>query len=1205
MRRSFLALAALAFCAAASAQPAGPLGLDPTTGLPALPGLEAPALPNALGRTATAAVDWSPVGDVNPFAADGTVYAVLEAPNKTVYVGGDFSEIYGVPADGLAAYDLPTGTWSALGGSLSGGTGDGPVVYALAMSGGQLVVGGDFASADGVGPVPNLVGYDPVAGAFIDLESRWPRAARVKALAVGPNGALFVGGHGTPVASEAPPSGGLVYRSPGGVWVDLEANLKESFAVQAIVPDPANGRVWVGSDSRVIGGVGGDQAKHLASYTFGEGGGWEEVPGFKGESAVGGGVRALALADDGRLYVGGQFESHINGLGLPGALAVYDTVGETWSSLGDAPGKTSYQIYDLALADDGRLYIGGRLSESDAFASLHLAVYDPAGDAWASLDVATEPRAVTATGSGVLVAGEDGGPVQRWTGAAWEFFGPTRFDTSPYAAAATADGTIYAVGWFTTTPNGAAYGAAAFDGTAWHPVGGGLSGARGGGRAVGFDAEVGPDGRLYVGGDFRRAGGVEVSGLAVWDGVAWSRVGEGIASFIAGFNPYIRDVTFAPDGTLYVGVSTFIGTSATDLGPTLVLAWDGVSWSQVGDIDRAGIVLKVLSASDGTLYAAGQFYDGGVITPTGDPYGVLAYDGTGWTRIDSDLDNPTSQGLAVYDLVELADGRVVAAGTFQEAGGQPAQATAAWDGVAWTPFGENLLDSSVGFDLFRASDGALYLAGGLGGIDGAVAYFGIARLDVATEEWVAVDGLGFDHFIGLVESVTETPQGGLVLTGVEMSLNGVEVNSVIQSEPPLLPSPFVVGTPEPLGAYAWGDTVPVRWETAAPDVTPADAVDVSVLCPGEPRWTRYPATANDGQAGITLPAFLGTHGTQSDQASGCVVEVALSSDPSRASTSAPFVVLDPAAALAGVTTRALERASPRKPARYGLEDRLQWQWDETSLPETATVRVALVCDDGAGGRVEWVRSTATANDGRVTGTLPTDFGAYATCRAEVSETGSPDVFGRSAPFEVLDVPLPAVEATAPLDGAVVAMGADYDVTWETTAFDPSAAVRLTLRDLTGGTGNQTIALTTNTGSYTWSVPTDLDPAEEYRVIVKVTADDGTVVAALVDPVTFTAAAAQAAGAGLEAPPEVLTVEAPRPNPSGGRATVRVGVPEAGPVEVAVFDAVGRRVAVALEGERPAGWAEVGLEASGLAPGVYVVRAVAGEAVVTRTLTVVR
>ena len=79
-----------------------------------------------------------------------------------------------------------------------------------------------------------------------------------------------------------------------------------------------------------------------------------------------------------------------------------------------------------------------------------------------------------------------------------------------------------------------------------------------------------------------------------------------------------------------------------------------------------------------------------------------------------------------------------------------------------------------------------------------------------------------------------------------------------------------------------------------------------------------------------------------------------------------------------------------------------------------------------------------------------------------------------------------------------------------------------------------------------------------------------------------------------------------PNPSTGRAALELTVASAQTVRVSVYDALGRQVAVAYDGEaRPGAAVRVSLSGSALAPGVYIVR-VAGETFVeSRRLTVTR
>ncbi|HLA63151.1 MAG TPA: S8 family peptidase, partial [Rhodothermales bacterium] len=88
-------------------------------------------------------------------------------------------------------------------------------------------------------------------------------------------------------------------------------------------------------------------------------------------------------------------------------------------------------------------------------------------------------------------------------------------------------------------------------------------------------------------------------------------------------------------------------------------------------------------------------------------------------------------------------------------------------------------------------------------------------------------------------------------------------------------------------------------------------------------------------------------------------------------------------------------------------------------------------------------------------------------------------------------------------------------------------------------------------------------------------------------------------------PTAFALGAAQPNPTRGAALVTMALPTATPVHVAVYDALGREVAVLADGERPAGRHALRLEAGSLATGVYVVRMTAGDFVGVQRLTVVR
>ncbi|MDX1420515.1 MAG: T9SS type A sorting domain-containing protein, partial [Rubricoccaceae bacterium] len=86
--------------------------------------------------------------------------------------------------------------------------------------------------------------------------------------------------------------------------------------------------------------------------------------------------------------------------------------------------------------------------------------------------------------------------------------------------------------------------------------------------------------------------------------------------------------------------------------------------------------------------------------------------------------------------------------------------------------------------------------------------------------------------------------------------------------------------------------------------------------------------------------------------------------------------------------------------------------------------------------------------------------------------------------------------------------------------------------------------------------------------------------------------------------ESLGVEvSPNPSREGGTVTLTLARPSS--VSVAVYDGLGRRVAVLHEGPLPAGRHTLAFDRSALPPGVYVVRVEASGTVVSRRVTVLR
>jgi len=170
-------------------------------------------------------------------------------------------------------------------------------------------------------------------------------------------------------------------------------------------------------------------------------------------------------------------------------------------------------------------------------------------------------------------------------------------------------------------------------------------------------------------------------------------------------------------------------------------------------------------------------------------------------------------------------------------------------------------------------------------------------------------------------------------------------------------------------------------------------------------------------------------------------------------------------------------------------------------------------------------------------------------------------------------------------------GGTYTLSWPTLDLAPPGPI--TLLDAVTG---ETVDLRT-TPSYTFTVEATeapLAPGALPPVVGRGTAAPHNVTFG-----TLTAGAPTA-------PPTALVLEAPAPNPlRGGAVRLRYGLPASGAARVAVYDALGREVAVVQTGAQAAGWHEATLDAGQLAPGVYVIRLEAGGAVEITRLTVAR
>lgn len=158
---------------------------------------------------------------------------------------------------------------------------------------------------------------------------------------------------------------------------------------------------------------------------------------------------------------------------------------------------------------------------------------------------------------------------------------------------------VYACGEFDKVGDQSISGIMRWNGTAWEDVGGGLSGNIQGGPPIMYPHQmVVHNNELCVVGNFRYAGGVEVNGVAKWNGSTWSALGSGFNSTVYGVGVY--------NGELFVG-GDFTQSGSQTL--KRIAKWNGTDWVSPGfgfePISTEYTFVHTFFEDNGELYIAG------------------------------------------------------------------------------------------------------------------------------------------------------------------------------------------------------------------------------------------------------------------------------------------------------------------------------------------------------------------------------------------------------------------------------------------------------------------------------------------------------------------------------------------------------------------------------------------------------------------------
>ncbi|MFM9994838.1 MAG: hypothetical protein ACKVU4_03450 [Phycisphaerales bacterium] len=275
-------------------------------------------------------------------------------------------------------------------------------------------------------------------------------------------------------------------------------------------------------------------------------------------------------------------------------------------------------------------------------------------------------------------------------------------------------------------------GLAAWTGTAWETVGGGVwcdsTDCQGTVFALAaFDDGTGP--ALFIGGYFARLSKMgplpssPAGGVARWNGAAWSNLAGGISGAFGGESGQVTALVAAD---VDAGASLYAGGGFDRMGGVMtfnVARWNGRTWSAVGGgLARNEVVNDLAAFDDGAgpaLYAAIGHMGGG--SPA---YGrVKRWNGSAWTTLGPDFSGP------VLALMGFDDGNgtaLYAGGSFNVVGG--GSSFARWGGAGWSAVGGGVNGAvrSLAVEHLGAVP-TLLVGGSFGSVGGTVASGSIAR----------------------------------------------------------------------------------------------------------------------------------------------------------------------------------------------------------------------------------------------------------------------------------------------------------------------------------------------------------------------------------------------------------------------------------------------------------------------------------------------
>lgn len=411
----------------------------------------------------------------------------------------------------------------------------------------------------------------------------------------------------------------------------------------------------------------------------------------------------------GDLIVGGLF-SEISGVAAS-SIARWD--GKSWHSLDAGMGGPQPQVFGLGMYN-GELIACGQFQSAGGETSKDIAAWN--GTIWRALNPVTNSNGeiysvcnydgdLVAAGRFWDVGGVSAHNIARWDGEAWAPIGNGL--THSVLALTNFDGLLIAGGEFHGSGSVPARGIASWNGSDWAALDVGVR-IQAPARGVLSLAEF--KGELLAGGYFNVAGGAYATSIAAWNGSSWRSIGGGlmasvfdwtvfggkliVASFVTnpvfpygGFvGAWTGDGTWEPVALRITGdvrqLAVYKGglvaggsfSNIDGFAVAKIAQWTGNGWSQLGSgIPQETATIYAMQVYEDELYVAGGFMNAGGVPASN----IARWDGSTWRAVGSG-----TNGIVL--AMTVFDGQLIAAGLFTSAGGLSARHLAKWDGYTWS-----------------------------------------------------------------------------------------------------------------------------------------------------------------------------------------------------------------------------------------------------------------------------------------------------------------------------------------------------------------------------------------------------------------------------------------------------------------------------------------------------------------------------------------